>query len=88
MVVVCDETATPVDAQEQQSRHTLTVFDVSNKFSAFTAPLKPIKAVLSEWGLLFAISEDNDRLYCVRISWSDFVEGVPILLVVCVLHLS
>ena len=42
--------------------HVLTVFDVANKFVAFTAPVKPVKALLSEWGLLFAITEDN-RLF-------------------------
>ena len=45
-----------------QVKHVLTVFDVANKFVAFTAPVKPVKALLSEWGLLFAITEDN-RLF-------------------------
>ena len=47
---------------QSQVKHVLTVFDVANKFVAFTAPVKPVKALLSEWGLLFAITEDN-RLF-------------------------
>ena len=45
-----------------ENKQTLTVFDVHNKYVAFTAPVKPIKAILSEWGLLFAITEGDHRL--------------------------
>ena len=50
------------ELSQSQVKHVLTVFDVANKFVAFTAPVKPVKALLSEWGLLFAITEDN-RLF-------------------------
>ena len=45
------------------TKHTLTIFDVQNKYIAYTAPLKPIKAITSEWGTLFAITEDDYRIY-------------------------
>ena len=40
----------------------LTIFDVENRFVAYTAPIRPIHALLSEWGSLFALTEDN-RLF-------------------------
>ena len=40
-------------------RHILTVFDVANKFVALAAPVRPVRALVSEWGLLFAITMDN-----------------------------
>ena len=52
-----------VVASESGDKNTLTVFDVSNKFIAYTAPIAPIKAITSEWGTLFAISAEDNRLY-------------------------
>ena len=58
VVVSCDNP--PLDgASETPTKHTLTVFDVQSKFIAFTAPVRPIKALASEWGMLYAVSEDN-----------------------------
>ncbi len=49
---------------DDERRHVLTVFDVQNKFVAFAAPLaRPTKWILSEWGLLFAVSDDGDCRY-------------------------
>lgn len=45
------------------TKHTLTIFDVQNKYIAYTAPLKPIKAITSEWGTLFAITEGDNKVY-------------------------
>ena len=45
------------------NKHTLTIFDVQNKFIAYTSPLKPIKAITSEWGTLYAITEGDNKVY-------------------------
>ena len=43
-------------APQQQLQHLLTVFDVENKYIAFAAPVKRVRALLSEWGALFALT--------------------------------
>ena len=48
---------------EHDAKHTLTIFDVQNKYIAYTAPLKPIKAIITEWGTLFAITEGDGKIY-------------------------
>ncbi len=53
--------ATLSSSPPPERKQTLTVFDVQNKFVAFTAPLgRPAKWLLSEWGLLYAVSDDGD----------------------------
>jgi hypothetical protein len=48
---------------ESDTKHTLTIFDVQNKYIAYTAPFKPIKAITTEWGTLFAITEGDNKVY-------------------------
>ena len=48
---------------DNDSKHTLTIFDVQNKYIAYTSPLKPIKAITTEWGTLFAITKDDNKVY-------------------------
>ena len=47
------------DGSDVVDRHILTVFDVTNKFVALAAPVRPVRALVSEWGLLFAVTMDN-----------------------------
>ncbi|TRY63573.1 hypothetical protein TCAL_03655 [Tigriopus californicus] len=63
-LVVVTEDSTPamrqsVNVKEPIRKQILTIFDVQNKFVAFTAPIKPVTALVSDWGLLFALTEDN-----------------------------
>ncbi len=47
------------ESMSEAQKQTLTLFDVQNKFIAFTAPIKAVRALLSEWGLLYAVTTDN-----------------------------
>lgn len=38
---------------------TVTIFDVNNKFIAFTAPILNAQHVLSEWGSLLVLTKDK-----------------------------
>ena len=49
--------------EKEEMKHTLTIFDVPNKYIAYTAPIKPIKAITSEWGTLFAIMENDNSIF-------------------------
>lgn len=40
-------------------RTTVTIFDVNNKFIAFTAPIANAQNVLSEWGSLLILTKDK-----------------------------
>jgi len=42
----------------EKSRSILSIFDLHNKFIAYTAPVRTIQAVFSEWGSLFTVSSD------------------------------
>ena len=55
--------SSPTNEMESDSKHVLTIFDVQNKYIAYTAPLKPIKAITTEWGTLFAITEGDGKIY-------------------------
>ena len=48
-----------VITEEGEEKATITVFDVQNKFIGFTAPIKPILSVVSEWGSIFLISQEG-----------------------------
>jgi hypothetical protein len=54
--------ARPNDVINEKSRSILSIFDLQNKFIAYTAPVRTIKAVFSEWGSLFTISTDLKML--------------------------
>eukprot|EP00117_Sycon_ciliatum_P023495 scpid32393/ scgid19961/ Vacuolar protein sorting-associated protein 11 homolog len=41
---------------------TLTIYDIQNKFTAYSSPLPEIVDIVAEWGSLFIISTDN-KLY-------------------------
>ncbi len=38
---------------------TVTIFDVNNKFIAFTAPIANASRVISEWGSLLVLTKDK-----------------------------
>ena len=48
-----------VVSDEGLDKATITIFDVQNKFIGFTAPIKPILAVVSEWGSIFLVTQDG-----------------------------
>ena len=56
-VGLSDPSVPPVD------KHILTIFDVENRFVAYTAPIKPVRALMSEWGCLFALTREDNRLF-------------------------
>lgn len=63
LVVITEDSTLPLrtgsSVVEPIRKQILTIFDVQNKFVAFTAPIKPVVALVSDWGLLFALTEDN-----------------------------
>lgn len=48
-----------VVSDEGLEKATVTVFDVQNKFIGFSAPVKPVLTVLSEWGSIFLVTQDG-----------------------------
>ena len=46
-------------SDEGADKATVTVFDVQNKFIGFSAPIKPVLAVVSEWGSIFLVTEEG-----------------------------
>eukprot|EP00092_Neocalanus_flemingeri_P014689 GFUD01015851.1.p1 GENE.GFUD01015851.1~~GFUD01015851.1.p1 ORF type:complete len:1126 (+),score=262.45 GFUD01015851.1:53-3430(+) len=48
-----------VVSDEGLEKATVTVFDVQNKFIGFSAPIKPVLAVLAEWGSIFLVTQDG-----------------------------
>ena len=46
-------------SDEGLDKATITIFDVQNKFIGFTAPIKPILAVVSEWGSIFLVTQEG-----------------------------
>ena len=44
---------------EDQEKEKITILDVQNRFIAGEFPIKPIIAILSEWGATFLVSEDG-----------------------------
>ena len=66
VVVSKDQTnyslAKPVSTTENV-KQILTIFDIQNKFIAYSAPIKAIKALTSEWGLLYGLNDANDVLF-------------------------
>jgi len=48
-----------VVSDEGLEKATVTVFDVQNKFIGFSAPVKPVLTVLSEWGSIFLITQEG-----------------------------
>jgi len=46
-------------SDEGPDKATVTVFDVQNKFIAFSAPIKPVMSVLSEWGSIMLVTQEG-----------------------------
>ena len=46
-----------VVSEEGSEKATVTVFDVQNKFIAFSAPIKPVMGVVAEWGTILLITQ-------------------------------
>lgn len=47
---------------KKEEKYNMTIFDIQNKFIAYSAPLKPVQALASEWGLLYGLGQDK-RLF-------------------------
>ncbi|XP_065843977.1 vacuolar protein sorting-associated protein 11 homolog [Oscarella lobularis] len=43
--------------------HQLTIYDIRNKYVAYSAPFPDVQAVLSEWGALYVISGQDRKLF-------------------------
>jgi hypothetical protein len=43
-------------------KHMVTVLDIQNKFIVFSAPMREVQAVLTEWGSFYVLGGDK-RLY-------------------------
>ena len=41
----------------------MSIFDVHNKFIAYSAPIKPIKTLASEWGLIYSLGQQDNKLF-------------------------
>ena len=39
--------------------HTVTVYDIQNKFIAYSAPIPEVSQVMSEWGSLYVLCHDG-----------------------------
>jgi hypothetical protein len=52
-----------VVSDEGPEKATVTVFDVQNKFIAFSAPVKPVMAVLAEWGAILLVTQVINNLF-------------------------
>jgi hypothetical protein len=50
----------------KEEKNILTIFDVHNKFIAYSAPIKPLRSLASEWGLLFGLGLDNKIFHLVE----------------------
>ena len=55
--------STPQPPPAENVKQILTIFDIQNKFIAYSAPIKAIKALTSEWGLLYGLNDANDVLF-------------------------
>ena len=51
--------------------NTITVYDIQNKFIAYSAPYPDVLGVVSEWGSLYILSGDSkvtlhtEQVYCL-----------------------
>lgn len=43
-------------------KHMVTVLDIQNKFIVFSAPMREVQAVLTEWGSFYVLGGDK-KLY-------------------------
>lgn len=47
----------------KEEKFILTVFDVHNKFIAYSSPIKPVQHLAAEWGLLFGLGFQDQKLF-------------------------
>ena len=63
LVVITKESPSWLSSNDEErskdEKHILTIFDVQNKFIAYSSPVKSLRAIASEWGLLFGLGFDN-----------------------------
>jgi len=55
-----------VATEEANGKDSMTVFDVQNKIICFSAPVRPILALASEWGTILLISRDGRLIQLVE----------------------
>ena len=48
-----------ISLKGDDEKATVTIFDVNNKFIAFTAPIANAYRVISEWGSLLVLTKDK-----------------------------
>jgi len=48
-----------VISEEEGEKASITVLDVQNKYIGFSAPIKPILSVVSEWGSIYLITQEG-----------------------------
>ena len=58
-----------VVSEEGSEKATVTVFDVQNKFIAFSAPIKPVMGVVAEWGTILMITQVKCCIHLFYISF-------------------
>ena len=47
----------------REDKHILTIFDIQNKFIAYSAPVKSINFLAAEWGLLYGLADGDTKLF-------------------------
>ena len=47
----------------KEDKYMMSIFDVHNKFIAYSAPIKPIKTLASEWGLIYSLGQQDNKLF-------------------------
>ncbi|CAB3388099.1 Hypothetical predicted protein [Cloeon dipterum] len=62
LVVVAEDRKPGGGEENSITSLTLTVLDLQNKFLVYTAPVREVQAVLSEWGYFLVLTEGNNLL--------------------------
>ncbi|XP_064459798.1 vacuolar protein sorting-associated protein 11 homolog isoform X2 [Ornithodoros turicata] len=65
LVVVGKDTKHPLSSGQAPEKTIVSVYDIQNKFVAYSAPTPGVVDVFSEWGLLFILVQDG-KLYCLQ----------------------
>ena len=50
-------------SSSENVKQVLTIFDINNKFIAYSAPIKSIKALTFEFGFLYGLNANNDSMF-------------------------
>ena len=71
LIIIGKETASstatsnerPSPSSEGMAMNIITIYDISNKFIAYSSPVPAIAEVISEWGSLYLLTNDGRLLY-------------------------